>query len=89
MVLLHVKVFCNWHCNACCAESCKENCLVSHDFYYMELQKNSSDNDKSISTDFSAQSFSFVLKGQSHQDLVLLENPIKAMEVIGSPIIVA
>ena len=29
------------------------------------------------------------LKGRSHQDLVLLENLIKAMELIGSPLIVA
>ena len=32
---------------------------------------------------------SHVLKGQSHQDLVLLENPMKAMELNGSPLIVA
>ena len=30
-----------------------------------------------------------LLKGQSHQDLVLLENPKKVLALIGTPLIVA
>ena len=28
------------------------------------------------------------LKGQSHQDLVLLENPVKVLLLIGNPVII-
>ena len=43
--------------------------------------------DKNFRSDFAY--WLFILKGQSHQDLAPLENPMKVLLLIGNPIIIA